>query len=119
MWSDFFELERFKTSKVSQLLTEVASKWSLSRITYLPSYTGCSSLGVLEQMVRVGAHRIPVLSDDGRVKTLVTQSMFISLFTQNIGRLGRLKYLWVSDFVRSLAVFPFVVQGRQPGPQRL
>jgi CBS-domain-containing membrane protein len=110
MWSDFFELERFKTTKVSQLLAQVASQWSQLRITYLPSYTGCSSLGVIEQMVRLGVHRVPVLTDDGHVKGLVTQSMFISLFGQNMGRLGRLKYLWVSDFVRSLAVFPFVVQ---------
>jgi CBS-domain-containing membrane protein len=110
MWSDFFELARFKTTKVHQLLTQVASKWSTSRITYLPSYIGCSSLGLLEQMVRLGVHRVPVLSNDGRVKGLVTQSMFISLFSQHIGRLGRLKYLWVSDFVRSLTPFPFVVQ---------
>jgi CBS-domain-containing membrane protein len=110
MWSDFFELERFKTTRVSQLLSEVASEWSHSRITYLPSYTGCSSLGVLEQMVRLGAHRIPVLSDDGRVRGLVTQSMYISLFSQNMDRLGRLRYLWVSDFVRTFAVSPFVVE---------
>jgi CBS-domain-containing membrane protein len=110
MWSNFFELDRFKTTRIHQLLTQVASKWSHPRITCLPSYTGCSSLGVLEQMARLGAHRVPVLSDDGHVKGLVTQSMFISLFSQNIGRLGRLRYLWVSDFVRSLTVFPFVVQ---------
>lgn len=110
MWSDFFDLDRFKTTKVDQLLKQVASQWSQSRIPYLPAYTGCSSLGVLEQMVRLGAHRIPVLSDDGHVKGLMTQSMFISLFSQEMHRLGRLRYLWVSDIVQSLTVVPFVVQ---------
>lgn len=61
-------------------------------------------------MVRLGAHRIPVLSDDGHVTGLVTQSMFISLFSQQMSRLGSLKYVWVSNFVQSLALFPFVVQ---------
>ena len=27
MWSDFFELELFKTTRVKQLLNQVASKW--------------------------------------------------------------------------------------------
>jgi CBS domain-containing protein len=108
-WSDFFQLEQFKTTRVHQLLKEAAPKWSNSRITYLPSLVGCSTLGVLEQMVRLGAHRIPMLSDDGHVQGLVTQSMFISLFSQHMDRLGCIKYVWVSDFVRSLSAFPFVV----------
>ena len=37
-WRDFFQLEQFKTTRVHQLLKEVASKWSYSRITYLPSF---------------------------------------------------------------------------------
>ena len=61
-------------------------------------------------MVRLGAHRIPMLSDDGHVQGLVTQSMFISLFSQHMDRLGCIKYVWVSDLVRSLSAFPFVVQ---------
>ena len=108
-WSDFFELDGFKTARVNHLLTRAAARWESPRIACQPSYVGCSSLGVLEQMARLGSHRVPVLSDAGQVLGLVTQSMFISLFSQQLHRLGRLKELWVGELINSLTPAPFVV----------
>ena len=110
VWSNFFELDGFKTARVSHLLTSAAARWEGPRIVCQPSHLGCSSLSVLEQMARLGTHRVPVLSDVGRVLGLVTQSMFISLFGQQMHRLGRLKKLWVSELINTLAPVPHVVK---------
>ena len=110
VWSSFFELDGFKSARVSHLLTSAAARWEGPRAACQPSYIGCSSLGVLEQMARLGTHRVPVLSDTGRVLGLVTQSMFISLFSQHLHRLGRLSELWVSELVNTLVPAPLVVK---------
>jgi CBS domain-containing protein len=110
VWGNFFELDGFKTARVSHLLTRAAARWEGPRVACQPSYIGCSSLAVLEQMARLGTHRVPVLSDAGRVLGLVTQSMFISLFSQNLHRLGRLKELWVSELINTLVPVPLVVK---------
>jgi CBS-domain-containing membrane protein len=102
VWNDFFELDGFKAATVNHLLTSAAASWEGPRVICQPSYFGCSSLGVLEQMARLGTHRVPVLSDAGKVLGLVTQSMFISLFSQQMPRLGRLKDLRVSELVDTL-----------------
>jgi CBS-domain-containing membrane protein len=110
VWSNFLHLDRFKIARVSHLLASAAARWEGPRVTCQPSRIGSSSLGVLEQMARLGAHRIPVVSDAGRVLGLVTQSMFISLFTQQMHRLGRLKDLWVSELINTLLPAPLVVK---------
>ena len=108
-WSEFFELEAFKNVRVSHLFTRAAARWEGPRIACQPAYIGCSSLGVLEQMARLGSHRVPVLSDAGQVLGLMTQSMFISLFSQQMHRLGRLSELRVGDLINSLMPAPLVV----------
>jgi CBS domain-containing protein len=110
VWNDFFELDGFKATKVNHLLTSAAASWEGPKAVCQPSHPGCSSLGVLEQMARMGTHRVPVLSDAGGVLGLVTQSMFISLFSQQMPRLGRLKDLRVSDLINTLVAVPYVVK---------
>ena len=107
-WSEFFELEASGTVAVSHLFTKAAARWEGPRNACRPDL-GCTSLGVLEQMARLGSHRVPVLSDAGRVLGLVTQFMFISLFTQQTHRLGHLSKLRVGDLTNRLMPAPLVV----------
>jgi CBS-domain-containing membrane protein len=60
-------------------------------------------------MAQSGTHRVPVLSAVGRVLGLVTQSMFVSLFSQQVHRLGRLKDIWVSELIDTRVPAPLVV----------
>jgi CBS domain-containing protein len=109
MWSEFFALDKFKNALIGQVLTKAISRLEGGKCISHPAYIGNSSLDALEQMARLGAHRVPVLADAGRVHSLVTQSMFISLFTQQIHRLGRLKHTLVTDMVPYFAKSPWQV----------
>jgi CBS-domain-containing membrane protein len=108
-WSEFFDLRRFQLATVSGVLHETRSSWDGSKFPCLPCYTGCSTLGVLEQMARLGTHRVAILTDEGRVHGLITQSMLISLFTQEMERLGALRNVLVSDIIPMLAAGAHVV----------
>jgi hypothetical protein len=39
----------------------------------------------IEQFAHMGANRVPILNDQGRIEGIVTQSMVISLFDQQLG----------------------------------
>jgi len=108
-WIEFFQVYDFRLATVDRLLHETTIQWDGSNYHCFPSYVGCSSLGVLEQMARFGSHRVAILTDEGRVYGLMTQSMFISLFSQQMERLGALRRLLVSDLIAYLAAIPHVV----------
>ena len=75
---------------------------------------------MLGQMARLGSHRVPVQSDAGHVLGLVTQSMYISQFSQQSHRLGRLGEMWVSEMIDTLAPIPYLVnEDSLAGYQRL
>jgi CBS-domain-containing membrane protein len=109
LWSEFFELDRFTRARLGPSLTKAVARLEDGRCDAHPAYMGTSSLGVLEQMARLGVHRVPVVTEKGRVHGLVTQSMFISLFSQEMHRLGRLKNVFVSELVPSLTASPWLV----------
>jgi len=109
-WSAFFELDELKTARVDHVLNSATARWDSAKIPTHPAYTGCSSLGVIEQMVRLGSHRVVVLNDAGRVHGIISQSMLISLFGQHMERLGWMKDLPVSELVPSRSTIPRVVR---------
>jgi CBS-domain-containing membrane protein len=110
LWSEFFQESKFKESRIGSMLTASITGSKGAKFISHPAYIGNSSLDVLEQMARLGSHRVPVLTDSGRVHGLVTQSMFISLFTQQIHRLGRLLDMTVNEMVPYLASSAWQVQ---------
>jgi CBS domain-containing protein len=73
-----------------------------SRIRAFPVYRGVSLLQALEIFANTNIQRIPVLNRRHRVVGMVTQSMAISLLTQNLNLLGPLKDLKVSEILPHL-----------------
>jgi CBS-domain-containing membrane protein len=106
-WNDFFHLDIFRHARVHHLLAraDVAA-----RLILRPADVGSGTLSVLEQMARLGVHRVPIISRSGVVLGLVTQSMFISFISQQMSvRLGRLKETRVCEFLASLTGKAFTV----------
>ena len=119
MWSEFFELDRFKRARVGLSLTKAVTRWEGAKFESHPAYIGTSSLGVLEQMARLGVHRVPVLTETDQVHGLVTQSMFISLFSQEMHR-TRSPSVHPRERAGSLPRHLCVAGGwREPGHQRV
>lgn len=52
---------------------------------YFPVRRGFTLFTCMEQFAHLGANRVPILDDEGFIEGIVTQSMVISLFDQQIG----------------------------------
>ena len=98
-WSRFFQLDRYQNATVR----EVAARTSLKRPQPFPTFRGFSTFSAVEQMARLGPHRLAVLDRERRVVGLLTQSMVISLLDQNIDRLGLLRECKVREMIPALA----------------
>jgi CBS domain-containing protein len=85
--------QKFQQATISEVLEHARGK----RVRATPVYRGVSLLQALEIFANTDIHRVPVLNRNHRVVGMVTQSMVISLMTQNINLLGDLKDVKVSE----------------------
>ena len=98
-WSKFFQLERYQDASVREVLARSAVK----RPPHFPVFRGFSTFSAVEQMARLGPHRLAVLDRERRVVGLLTQSMVISLLDQNIDKLGAFRESRVREMTPALA----------------
>jgi len=87
-WSRFMTMDAFKNATVANVMARPA--WE-RRTIFNPAYRGFSTLYPMEFMARTGAHRIPILNKYHKVVNILTQSMLISLFDQNLSRFGSIR----------------------------
>jgi hypothetical protein len=104
-WASFIQLDRYKSATVREVLGRPAAK----KPPHFPTFRGFSTLSAVEQMARVGPHRVAVLDRERRVVGLLTQSMVISLLDQNVDRLGAFRQLPVREMIPALASPTLVV----------
>jgi len=97
-WQRFMDSER----KFVDATADDVLKFHNQPRTY-PTYRGCSLLQALEIFANTNIRRIPVVSRQDRVVGMVTQSMVVSLLTQNLNLLGSLKDKRVSEMESILA----------------
>ena len=98
-WADFFRLERYQLATVRDVLARPAVK----KPPHLPSFRGFTTFSAVEQMARLGPHRVAVLDKERRVVGLLTQSMVVSLLDQNLDKLGAFRESRVREMVPALA----------------
>jgi CBS domain-containing protein len=99
-WEKFMQQERkFVEARTMDVLEYRNNK----RPRTFPVYRGASLLQALEVFANTDIHRIPVLNRNQRVVGMVTQSMVVSLLTQNVNLLGKLKDAPVSQMEPILA----------------
>jgi len=101
-WSSYMLTDAFKNVTVADVMARPA--WE-RRTIFNPVYKGFSTLYAMEFMSRTGAHRVPQLNKFHKVVNILTQSMIISLFDQNLNRFGDIKQFKVSSMI------PMLVQG--------
>ena len=98
-WTTFFQLDRYQNATVREVLARPAVKKPPS----FPVFRGFSTFSAVEQMARLGPHRVAVLDRERRVVGLLTQSMIISLLDQNMDELGAFRQSRVSEMLPALA----------------
>ena len=98
-WSRFFQLDRYQNATVREVAARSRAKMPLS----YPSFRGFSTFSAMEQMARLGPHRVSVLDRERHVVGILTQSMVISLLDQNIDKLGQFRECSVREMVPALA----------------
>jgi CBS domain-containing protein len=97
-WSRFLQSERkFIEARVRDVLELPRFK----KPSAYPLYAGVSLLQALELFANTDLHRIPVLTRNGRITGILTQSMMISLLQQNKHMLTEL----LQEPVRNLEPF--------------
>lgn len=94
-WADFFQTDRFTQMRVGELI--FTANIARTKPPCFPAYRGFSTLWAMEEMARLGCHRVPILDAGHKVHGLLTQSMLISLFDQNLIKFGMLRYAKVSE----------------------
>ena len=98
-WSRFFQLDRYQNATVREVAARSRPKMPPS----YPSFRGFATFSAVEQMARLGPHRVAVLDREKRVVGILTQSMVISLLDQNVERLGQFRDCKVREMVPALA----------------
>ena len=105
-WSRFFRLERYQNATVA----EVAARTAYKKAPCYPFYRGFSTFSAVEQMARLGPHRVAILDRERRVVGILTQSMVISLIDQNKDNLGQFKDCRLREVLPALASQTICVQ---------
>jgi len=86
-YSAFVKMDRFTKNTTKSLLEQFKKDEPVPPAVH----RGYSLLHPMEIMARENARRIPIVDPDGVVKGIITNSMVISLFDQNIHRLGSIR----------------------------
>ena len=82
----------------------------MKRPPNFPTFRGFSTFNSVEQMARLGPHRVAVLDRERRVVGLLTQSMVVSLLDQNMHRLGAFRESRVRELLPTLASTPISIR---------
>jgi CBS domain-containing protein len=98
-WQSFMESER----KFVDATADDVLKFHSQRPRTYATYRGTSLLQALSVFANTNIRRIPVVSRQDRVVGMVTQSMVVSLLTQNLNLLGSLKDKRVGEMESILA----------------
>jgi len=89
---DFDQITAFQQATVKQAMTYPISK----KNPFHPFIVGSSLLSVMEELAR-GTHRIPVLTPDSQLVTILTQSSVLRFIEQNITLLGEMADMPLED----------------------
>jgi CBS domain-containing protein len=82
-WEKVLKSEEFYNTEINKIMM-----WPLSkRNPFHPVKQGYSAWAVLEPLARENIHRIPIVSEDGQIVNLVTQSQVIRVLNDNIAQL--------------------------------
>jgi len=98
-WTRFLTQKQFQESTVADAMNRPA--WE-RKCNFPPVFKGFSTLYPMELMFRANIHRVPIVNKDHKVINILTQSMIISLFDQNLHRFGPLKDKKVSSMTAGL-----------------
>lgn len=93
-WEQFFATEE---KWASYTIRDVINHPKQRKPSVFPCYPGVSVLQGMTIFANTQIHRLPVINTQGRVQGFVTQSMVISLLSQNMAMLGRLANAKVAD----------------------
>jgi len=111
-WSSFFDHEKpFSTTTVGDLIKRKSESGRERAHPTEAVLQGFSLLAPWELLARTNTRRVVVANTARHVKGLVTQSMLISLISQNLEKLGAARYVAIRDIESSLV--PKVISVRE------
>jgi len=87
-WSRYISTQPFNSISVGDVFNRPA--W-VNRNFFNPIYTGFSTLYPIEFMARTGCHRMALINNQNKIISILTQSMVISLFDQNLNQFPSLR----------------------------
>lgn len=95
-WNTYFQRDEFVRSHAMDVITK--NPWRVYRHEHIA--TGdFSTLYCMEVMARLNQHRVVIIDRNWVVQNIVTQSMIISLISQNMHRLGSLRDMKIDDLM--------------------